>query len=619
MKMKLKKSLASMVALVIIAILVSCGGERQARERGDIDALTADPMAAVRLAQQRFPDTVANNAEHIGGNTLRIAVSSSTTFSGLIDRLFTSRSLDTDVAWFMKGTGLFAADPENPIAIGRGGMASIDEWCHDTQSILIRMNYEVFWHDGVQLTLDDLVFVYETISHPDYTGIRWTAMVWNVVGTHAFRAGEADHISGLVLSDCRMELRMYFYEWAPQLRYFGFWSALSPRHHLQHIPVAELAQHENVRHNALGWGPFIPVSHVPGESWLFRANDNYWQGRPNVDYLTFQIIPPASVPMHAEAGTFDIIRGFPQSQIEHFPDPTNFVYIGRLNEAQFHHMSFTLGYFCTETTQNRVYENSRVSCVYLRRAFAYAIPWMDIGQTLFDGLVFPPGNIMVLHHQAFHDPSINFIRYNPARANQILDQAGYTQRCPNGFRRRPDGSELVIHMLYQNPGSSAAETNIQVQMQSLRDIGIDVRLYQDRTWDTQVFTTMINQPGPHTWDVMSHSWTVGNNPSPNNIWGPYSRLNRPRYRSPAFDEIINTIQTDPRMWDEEFAKQVYHRWQRAFFDEVPAIPTRWGMNVLAVNNRVAYFTTRGPGNPRYVSNGQYHLVRLTAVNPYSAR
>ena len=619
MKMKLEKSLASLVILsMMILVLSGCGGATRQTGAVDRDLLASDPLAAIRLAQQRFPDAVVNNGEHIGGNTLRIAVASSTTFSGLIDRLFTSRTIDTDVAWFMKGTGLFASDPDNDIRIGRGGMASIDEWCHDTQSILIRLNYEVFWHDGVQLTLDDLVFVYETISHPDYTGVRWTAMVWNVVGTHAFRNGEADHISGLVLSDCRMELRMYFYEWSPSLQYFGFWNALSPRHHLEHIPVAELAQHPNVRHNALGWGPFIPVSHVPGESWLFRANDNYWQGRPYVDYLTFQIIPPASAPMHAEAGTFDIIRGFPTSQVEHFPNPTNFMYVGLLNRAGVAYIGFSMGYF--DSTYSIVRPDENALSIYIRRAMARAIPWQDISNYLFSGLLVPAGNIMAMMHRDLHDPSLNFNRYNPAEANRILDAAGYTQRCPQGFRRNPDGSELVIRMLFNNPATAAAETSIQMQLQSFRDIGLDVRLYQDRTWDQNVALSMLNSTdAPFNFDMFAGSWSVSTNPSPNNLWGPYSRLNRPRYTSPTFYEIINTIQTDPRMWDPDFALEVYHRWQRAFYDEVPAFPTTWSLGIRAVNNRVAYFNTRLPSNPRHPSHLQYHLVRLTAATPYSAR
>jgi len=577
-----------------------------------------DPMRLVDAVQARIPDTKVNNNPLIEGGTLRVALSSATSFTGTLDPLFTTNTVDTDAAAFIRGFagGLLFSENED-LTIGDQGMARIEEWCHDTQSVLIVMQEEVFWHDGVQVTLDDLVFAYEVISHPDYTGTRWTAFVWNTVGTQAFRDGEVDYISGLVLSEDKMELRMYFYDWTPALQYFGFWHAHSPRHHLEHIPVADMAAHENVRLNTLGHGPFILEEYVPGESFLFVRNEDFWLGAPLVERVVFQIIPPVSAPMEAEAGNFDIIRIFPQSQYENFPTEslTNFSYVGQVTRNNITYKAFVLGYYCTETDMIVVDPTRVGSCVYLRRAMSMAVPYDVIGEMLFSGLVIPAVSNMALMHSPFFDPDLDFFRYNPEMAAQILDDAGYAMGA-DGWRTRPDGSELVIYWLHRNPATAAAEMRLEMELQSFHDLGINVQLYQGRTHDFQVMTDMLNQTSPQAFDMLEAIWSVGNNPNPNNLWGPYSQLNRPRYTSDRFYEILQGYILDERMWDDDFAHEAYWAWQRAMFDEVPMFPTTWPLVLNAVNNRVSGYSVSHNDSARVPGMFQWHLVGLTSDTTY---
>jgi len=574
-----------------------------------------DPMRFVNALREIVPPATINTAPIIqDGQTLRVGLATATSFTGLLDPLFTTNTVDTDAASFIRGPGLFFENDD--LTIGDAGMARIEEWCHDTQSILIIMQEEVFWHDGVQLTLGDLVFAYEVISHPDYTGTRWTTFVWNTVGTREFRAGEADYISGLVLSEDGMELRMYFEEWSPALPFFGFWTAPSPRHHLEHIPVADMAAHENVRANTLGFGPFILEEVVPGESHLFVRNENYWLGRPQVERVIFETVPSASAGMEIAAGNFDIIRGFAQSMYEHYVGADNFGFVGVVGRNSITGHSFVMGHFDGETTSVVREYGRKTDCVYLRRAIAMAIPHDLIGEQLFGGLLVPAVSNMALFHEPFFDPDLDFFRYNPEAAMQLLDEAGYAFG-PDGFRRMPDGSELVIYMLYQNPATTAAEMRIELELQSIRDIGINAQLYDGRTVDFQVFGEMVNSHGPWGWDITVHGWSVGNNPNPNNLWGPYSVLNRPRYTSERFYYLLrDRIVNDERMWDPDFARETYWEWQRAMFDEVPFYPTTWSVVLSAVNNRVAGYSRDAYSDSRLGGNLVWHTVGVTAPTAY---
>jgi len=567
----------------------------------------------INRTRERVPMMVANDNPAIDGGTLRVGISINSSFAGILDPLFTRTALDSDAALMVNGFFTVGSD----LMHANSGVARVEEWCHDTQSILIVQQYFPNWHDGVPVTLDDLVFAYEVISHPDYTGIRWTPDVANVVGATEFRDGEADTISGLVLSEDKHSLRIYFVNWHPALQFVGgFWDTPSPRHHLEHIPVADMAAHENVRANTLGFGPFILEDQVPGESLIFVRNEDYFLGMPGVERIIYTIIPPVSTPLEIQAGNFDIVNNHPISMW--YANPSNYQFVGRLNPNTSWWYSFRLGSFNHDTERIEVNENSNMACYYLRRAISLAFPLYDIGQAVFNGLSIPANNTMNLQHSAFFVPGMNFHSYDPDRARQILDDAGYVVGA-DGFRTRPDGSELVVYLLWQAPGSPAAETNLAMHLQSAHDIGVNMQLYQGRAHDFQVFVDMSTETGEVGWDIVSWGWGGGINPNPPSIWG-HTTVNRSMWASPRWDAIFDTIETDPRMWDMDFMVETYHEWQRAWYDELPAFVGTVGVQLFGVNNRVKNFSTQPAsdvnGDMRTPSHQNWWLVQLTADEPY---
>ena len=574
-----------------------------------------DPWALINYTRERVPMAVTNDNPAIDGGTLRVGISTGSSFSGLLDPLFTTTTLDNDAALLMIGPSLFSIGHD--LMHSNLGIARIDEWCHDTQSILIVQQYFPVWHDGVPFTLDDLVFAFEVISHPDYTGIRWDADAQNIVGTVELREGTADYISGLVLSEDKHSLRMYFHNWHPALQFPGaFWSSPSPRHHLEHIPVAELASHENVRGNTLGFGPFILESQVPGESKVFVRNENFFLGMPEVESIIYTIIPPASTPLEIQSGNLDIVTAHPISLW--YENPVNYQFIGRLGAAFSSWYNFNLGNFNPETGRNELREDATMACIYLRRAISLAFPLQEIGAAVFNGLSIPANNTMNLQHSAFFVPGLNMHSFDPDRARQILDDAGYTFGS-DGFRTHPDGSPLVIYLLWQQPGSPAAETNLAMHLQSANDIGINMQLYQGRPHDFQAFVEIINDAGSTGWDIASNSWGGGHNPNPESVWG-HSVINRSGWTSERWDAIFETIRSDPRMWDLDFMTELYHEWQHAWFEELPAAVGTISVQLFAANNRVKNFSTMPPGyaagNMRVPMQDNWWLVQLTADEPY---
>ncbi|MCL1923999.1 MAG: hypothetical protein FWF50_00280, partial [Defluviitaleaceae bacterium] len=194
---KFKRSIAPTSLMAIIAsVLAACGSGIEEAPVPHYPAqtlpITQDraedfhPLATMYAILENFPVHTADTEPVIEGGILRFAEVSSSPFNGLLGgAVFSSTLTDSRIAQFGGFQSSIFSSNSN-LSFGNTGIATATP---DTENrrLIIDLNYDVYWHDGVRLTLGDLVFAYEIIAHPDYTGIRWNAAVQDVVGIHEFR------------------------------------------------------------------------------------------------------------------------------------------------------------------------------------------------------------------------------------------------------------------------------------------------------------------------------------------------------------------------------------------------------------------------------------------------
>ena len=85
-----------------------------------------------------------------------------------------------------------------------------------------------------------------------------------------------------------------------------------------------------------------------------------------------------------------------------------------------------------------------------REALSVAINRDEVNDLIYEGLYTPRQASPVTGSPNF-DPEFaaKWADYDPDRANQLLDEIGLTERGGDGFRLRPDGSPLVITVLFR--------------------------------------------------------------------------------------------------------------------------------------------------------------------------
>jgi len=568
------------------------------------------PLDSKNRVLADFPLYVNRPGDHVAGSTFRQGIISTSPLPGLFGgSIFSDAAVDSTVAGLIgSNSSLLSSSPY--FTFGQDGVATW-EYNLDNSSITLTMQHQPYWHDGVPVTMADLVFAYYTMATPGYVGIRFSTYERRVVGIMDFHNGYADHIEGLVLSNNDRTLTIYFESLSPSMLYFGFWTSPMPAHVFENIPIGEMHTSDAVRVNPIGWGPFILETIVPGESVVMRRNDNFVWGTPYIEQLIVERIDSSSlVPIAMETGRFDVIS-FPTQYFEDYQNPTNFAFIGS-SSVSYSYIAFRLGHWDFDENRNVFSPDRYMNNVDLRTAMAMAIDFDLLGETLFNGLQFAAGSFMPPHHGALMDMDLPGFPYNPDAANAILDAAGF-ERGADGYRNWPDGSDLTVN--WAQPSNPANEHIIvPFYIQSWSDIGVRVQLWQGRTHDQN-----------YLWDVLDYdndddeihiytgSWSAGFNPHPGGRWG-HAIWNPSRYTSDRQDEIFANL-SRVENFDPVQMREAYLELQQYWQSVVPHFPTLWSIGLTALNNRVSTWDTRtGMQTPQAYG---MHTIRLLAADPYT--
>jgi peptide/nickel transport system substrate-binding protein len=566
-----------------------------------------------------------------GDNVLRVAIPSNSVILGLFLRTHAQEAFDSAIAALTESV-FVSIDAGNVLT--SNGIVSF-EYDRGRNVVILNMQENVFWHDGVPLTLDDLVFAYEVIAHPDYTSVRYDAssFIPNVQGIEEYRSGESDSISGLRLSNNNRTLHIHYVDPLPPSALFagGVWLNPSPRHWLTPA-IAEVGHeglegHIRARDQILGYGAFKIETVIPGESVYLVPNDNYWRGAPLVDGILIQIIPLDMANAAMSAGEYDIAAfGTDQLAEYNLTQPDNFQLLGWPSNSG-GYFNFRMGHFVTDADGERAMQlredDHPIMNIAIRQAIAHSLDRQLIADTVGFGLGVPAPSVL---HPFNAGPYINLdlggYVYDLDLASRILDEAGFTARDAEGMRLDLNGERMTI--IYGAHNNATNQVLVPVTIQNLRSIGLRAELYGGDFVEWGMFLDIVaysDEIGPI--DIFMMGWSFGMNPAPHGLWSETAIFNMPRYTSPTFKRILDDIISDDA-WDPEFLADAYRRWEDAFHAELPAVPWLWSLNLLAANNRVTGVNRvrmdnglNEPGNWTVNTYGT-HLIGLTARAPYVA-
>lgn len=595
-------------SLATALLLAACGSD------SDQSASTDEGTDSTAETEEHdFPADVQNEGEAIDGGVARVGIVTDTAWTGIFDWAHYDVSTDSTLNSYFLGE-LFTTDDNFALVGGEEwGTAANVEFDEENATVTVTIRDGVKWHDGEPLTADDYLFAHEVVGHPDYSGIRYGEDFTNIVGMEEYHAGEADTISGITVSEDGLSATIQYKEFNPTMKQAGggVWGYAMPRHHLGDIPVGELESHENIRQNPIGFGPFKVKNSVQGESLELERFDDYFAGTPKLDGITLERVPVSGVIESLNAGEFDWVDTMPIDQYDSFRDGIpGYTTIGYPGQS-YDYIGFKMGEWNAEEGVVEYNPDAKMADKNLRQAMGYALDIDRVAEEFYSGLRTRANSHIIPNFSQFHKDDLEGYPYDPDRANQLLDEAGYVDTDGDGLREDPDGEPLAFTYAARS-GSEVAETIAYYFIQSWNEIGLDVSLLEGRLHEGNAFYDRVQADDPEI-DVYEAGWGVGADPTPFGLYGNTAPFNFPRYESEENNKLLEELVSD-EAFDLDYRVDKFHEWQEYFMDEAVTIPTFWRTELQLVNNRVSAFShsSKPTADPEVFG---LHQVYLTAEEP----
>ncbi|MFD1884253.1 oligopeptide ABC transporter substrate-binding protein [Paenibacillus wenxiniae] len=569
-----KRSFKTLSILMIALVLVL-----SACSKGTPAADTTTPQTNEATKDTgKFPKAATNQNAAIQGGTMNYGLVSDTPFEGILNPVFYSGNPDADVMQFFYPS-LFNADASFNIKDGGAATLSFSE---DNKTATVKIDDKLNWSDGNPVTAEDYAFAFEVIGDPDYDGVRYDSTFTNIVGMEDYHAKKAKTISGIkVVND--KELQISFINPDPSIK-AGLWSYPLEKKVFGSIPVAKMSSSDPVRKNPVGYGPFKIKSMVTGESVQFEANKDYFHGAPKLDGINLKVVNPNVVVESLRSGDVDMVS-FPASYYDEKTLPTNIEMLG-IQDLAYSYLGFKLGKWDKSKGENVMNPDAKMANKALRQAMGYAMNNAQVGEQLYHGLRTAASSLIIPAFADYYDPSIKGYTYDPEKAKQLLDQAGYVDKDGDGFREDPKGNKLVINFAAMS-GDSVAEPLAQFYIQNWKDVGLNVQLLDGRLQEFNSFYDRIEKDDPDV-DIFSAAWGTGTDVNPAGLYGRTAQFDYSRYTSDENDKLLKEGVSE-KAFDNAYRKDVYKQWQELMIEDAPVIPTLYRYGLTAINKRIKNF------------------------------
>jgi peptide/nickel transport system substrate-binding protein len=281
----------------------------------------------------------------------------------------------------------------------------------------------------------------------------------------------------------------------------------------------------------IGTGPFVFKQWVRGDYVLLERNPDYWdKSKPRVKRIRFRFIPDAGARAAAlETGEvqYTPLSPVPLADVPRLKRNAALVVEPRGNEAS------APMFFFDFNLRRTMFQDVRV-----RRAIAHAIDKRALADKVWYGYAEPATGPIPSYLKNFYTADVPTYAYDTARAEQLLDDAGF-KRGADGVRLRFSHDPMPYGDEYRQTGEFIRE--------SLKKIGVEVTL---RNYDLPTF--LRNVFTDNDFDTLNSFYAAYSDPQigvHRRFWSKAIKKGTPwsnasGYSSEKADALIEAIQSE---------------------------------------------------------------------------
>ncbi|MBN2118769.1 MAG: ABC transporter substrate-binding protein [Anaerolineales bacterium] len=438
--------------------------------------------------------------------------------------------------------GLVTRDATNGVHLE---LAESMDWA-DEQTLNIELREGVKFHDGTEMTADDVVFTFERIINENQI---------------EYPEAHTSPRKGLIAP---LESIEKTGDYSVTMHFSGPWPpAMQLLVHQQIVPKAYIEEvgTEGFIAKPIGTGPFRFVSAQPGfEEVVLERFEDYYGGSPELTpvgkacagQVVFRVIPEASTRVSALlAGEVDIITNVPQDLIETLSANENVqVKTAAGTQPKWIELNVNMAPF---------------DDVNVRKALNYAVDKDLIIEQIYGGrAVALPGPLSP--YNSFVNKSLSPYPYDTDMALDLLSQAGWADTDGDSILDK-DGQPFAMTIDTLEEWRSLAEAVADMY----RAIGIDANV---RFWEYSVVRDQLlagerqaylDDWGDSAFDPVGHFEAKWHGFVADT---PFGRGNFSTYNNERVNELIEQGETTG---DTAARQAIYDEAQQIVYDEAPAV------------------------------------------------
>jgi peptide/nickel transport system substrate-binding protein len=315
----------------------------------------------------------------------------------------------------------------------------------------------------------------------------------------------------------------------------------------------------DLRTHPIGSGPFRFVSARQDEDVVLERNPDYFGNPPAIEGVHFRIVPEAIV------RALELRKG--SADLEMSSLTPDVVTVMRKDAAvELTEAPGTIYAYIAINFDDPVLARREV-----RQALAHATDRESIVRYLFRGLARLAESVLPPESWAY-EGDVRRYPYDPARAEQLLDSAG--------FPRRPDLGGMRLRLTLKTSTDETVRLLGAALQEQWRRVGVDLEL---RSLELATFFSDI---GRGDFQLYTLRWVGGNNDPDifevfNSQRMPPNGSNRGHYRNPRLDALLAQARAEP---SRERRRQVLAEVQRIVADDLPYL-NLWYMHNVSVHRR----------------------------------
>ncbi|MBM3732101.1 MAG: ABC transporter substrate-binding protein [Acidimicrobiia bacterium] len=399
----------------------------------------------------------------------------------------------------------------------------------------------VKWHDGKPFTSEDVKFSIEKVVTPNHS--RGRTYFGNVA---TIETPDTHTVVFKLKAPVPYFLRAFQPSETPMMPKHGF---------ADEELAADKIRQAKIMQNPIGTGPFKLKEWKKGSHIILERNADYWKaGRPYLDQAVMRVLPDgAARAIAVEKGEVDLapMNALPPAEIQRLSKLPQLVASQEGSEG--------LGPIMWLEVNLR---EKPLSDVKVRQAISLAIDRAKLVDVIWYGQGKPARGPVVSGNPTHFDKTLKPFEYSPAKANKLLDEAGY-KRGADGVRFKltqnflPYGEEWVRQAEYIK--QELGKVGIQVETQSLDMGGWLKRVYTD--WAYQFTSNFTHNYSDPTIGVQRAFIST-------NIKQGATFNNSMNYRNPRVDELFGLT---ARLEDGPERNKAWAEVQQIIRDELPVI------------------------------------------------